>query len=225
MSAISKWKSNLFEVTEVDELDHIPNTLSDDWQSLSDSLVLEAISHDNQSDLTVAITEYALQDNFYMRRVDGWVSVISLFEVGDLLQYNNVPLENFIIVNLYKLVALSKIYNNCPPTDEGIPDIIHDETRSCLFDMNGLKTDVIHSTARPCICSQCQATMLKTQLPQGFLSKICKELKNVRKPMFYRLQDYIKKRPLCSIAIMVASALIIELLANAAYDIIAQIWK
>ena len=43
--------------------------------------------------------------------------------------------------------------------------------------------------------------------------------------MYYRLQDYIKKKPLVSIGVMVVSALVIGILANVAYEVIAQIWK
>ena len=160
-----------------------------------------------------------------MRQISEKVTVISLFEVGDLLQYNNIPLENFIIVNLYKIVALSKIYKQLFPTCEKIPDIIHEEPRSCLFDMNGLKTDVIYSTARPIICQQCRSVMEESQLPQGFLISICKELKAIRKPRYYRLQDWIKRRPFWSLFIMFIGAVVVEILANIFYEFISQIWK
>lgn len=222
---ILKWKSSLFDVIAIDEIPYIQNMPYNIWQFLTDEQVLNEISHDEKFDLTIAITEYGLQDNFYMRRVSKGVSVVSLFDVGDLLQRYNIPLENFIAINLYKMLSLIKIYNEVPITSEGIPDIIHDETRSCLFDMNGLKTDVIYSTARPIICQQCQAVMSSKQLPYGFLSTICKELKNIRKPMYYRLQDYIKRRLLISISIVALSAVVIEIIANLAYELIALIWK
>lgn len=224
-SVISKWKSGLFDVIAIDEKTYIPNMNSDDWQYLSDTQVLDIISHDEKSDFTIAITEYELEDNFYMRRITEGVSVLSLFEVGDMLQYYNIPLENFIAINLYKMVALLKIYRKLPITREEIPPIIHDETRSCLFDMNGIKLDVIYSTERPNICQRCQVTMKGIQLPHGFLNRICKELKKIRKPRYYRLQDYIKKRPLISIGIMMIGALIIGILANLAYDGILKIWR
>lgn len=223
-SLISKWESSLFDIIAIDEKPYICNMNSDEWQSISDKQVLDAISHDGQSDFTIAITEYKLEDNFYMRRISEGVAVLSLFEVGDMLLHYNIPLENFVAVNLYKMVALLKIYKKVPITSEEIPPIIHDETRSCLFDMNGNKTDVIYSTERPSICQQCQSVMMESQLPDGFSRRICKELKKIRKPRYYRLQDYIKKRPLFSICIMLASALVIEIIANLVCDFIPKIW-
>ena len=84
---LKQWKSKLFSIDTVNEISYMPKTdYSDDWQSLSDEQVSTNVKRDNNSDITIAITEYKLEGNFYMRRVDNNVVVISLFEVGDILQ-------------------------------------------------------------------------------------------------------------------------------------------
>jgi hypothetical protein len=213
---LKQWKSNLFSIDNVNEISYMPESdYSDDWQYLPDEKVSANVKHESNSDITIVVTEYRLEDNFYMRRVDRNVVAISLFEVGDILQNYHIPSEYFIFKNIYEIVTLLHIYHKLPTTKEEIPDIIHDETRGCLFDMHGIKTDIIYFfTGKHSLCSQCEAYLVKKQLPKDFLKDLVGELRKIRKPAFYKIYDFVKCHPIWSIAIVVISQLVIGLLAG-----------
>jgi len=213
---LERWMSKLFSIGTVNEISYMPESgCSDDWQYLTDENVSANVKHESNSDITIAITEYRLEGNFYMRRVNNNVVTISLFEVGDILQYYHIPLEYFILKNIYEIVTILHIYDRLPTTREEIPDIIHDETRGCLFDMHGIKTDIIYFfTGRHSLCSQCEAYLVKKQLPKDFLKDLVCELRKIRKPAFYKIYDFVKCHPIWSIIIVVISQLVIGLLAG-----------
>lgn len=213
---LQKWDSKLFAINSVHEITYMPQVEHlIDWQYLPDEEVSTNIRHEDNSDITIAITEYKLEGNFYMRRVENNVVAISLFEVGDILQNYRIPIEHFILKNIYEIVTMLHVYRNLPTTREGIPDIIHDETRSCLFDMHGIKTDVVYFfTEKPSLCPQCEANLLQKQLPENFLSILKKEIAKIRKPLFNRIYDFIKCHPVWAIIIAVASQFCIGLLGG-----------
>jgi hypothetical protein len=217
LSSLRRWNSDLFEVVTLQERAHAPDG-DQEWQEfLDDSEGLP--EPDVSSDITVAITEYGLEDNFYLRRLRSGLILMSLAEVGSLLEERNVPLENFILRNLY-CVSLIRYHQGraCPTSRNGRPDLIHDETRSCLFDMNGIKSDVLYSSSEPCVCSACKAKLESADLPAGVLRSVGRELARIRKPLYFRMRDFVRRRPLVSLSLAFAGGLLLELIGNAAYD-------
>ena len=216
MKKLQRWDSRIFAINSVHEIPYMPQVENlIDWQYLPDEEVCANINHEGNSDITIVITEYKLEGNFYMRRVDNNIVIISLFEVGDILQNYRIPIEHFILKNIYEIVTMLHIYRNLPTTREGIPDIIHDETRSCLFDMHGIKTDVVYFfTEKPSLCPQCEANLSHRQLPENFLNILRKEITKIRKPLFNRIYDFIKCHPVWAIIIAVVGQFCIGLLGG-----------
>ncbi len=215
---IKRWPSELFKVSAISTCTNIPDGKVR-WQEFADD-DLTFVKPVGGADITVAITEYALKDNFYIRCIPGPVVVMSLFEVADILEWQSIPLEHFVVRNLYEICLLHLLYGNVAPTADSIPDIIHDETRSCLFDMNGLKGDVVFSTSRPSLCQQCRATLAGSQLPDQTMAYLEKELRKIRKPLYYRIAGFVKQHPILSLCIAFACGLGIELIGNWAYDLL-----
>lgn len=215
---IQNWSSKLFTITGVSTRLNIPDG-KEGWQEFTDK-ELAFVKFESNADITVAITEYALEDNYYLRRLDSGVVVISLYEVASLLEGQNVPLEHFILRNLYELNMIFLLCGGLQPTKKGIPEIIHDETRSCLFDMSGLKSDVIFSTSKPSICTQCFAILDQSQLPSNTLHYLKKELHKIRKPRYYRIAEFVKQHPILSMCMAAILSLAMNLVANLAYDMI-----
>ena len=73
----------------------------------------------------------------------------------EILFKKNIPIENLVLYLIYAYTLAFIKYDNKIPKNGGAFDIIHDETRGCLFDMHGIKTDVIYSCNKPIICSSC----------------------------------------------------------------------
>lgn len=100
-----------------------------------------------------------------------------------------------------------------PPTTE-YTSYAHDETRGCLFDMNASKMDAVHSCHRPIICEYCISKLKEASVSNETISTVQTEIGRIRKPLFIRMSDFVRKHPLWSIAISLLTALFIGILGS-----------
>lgn len=217
--SIEKWKSQVLEVHHIDQIQTLPDTDGDSW-SYTDELLESIIQPDTEYDCTVGIINAPLEDNYYIRRLANSICILSLDETADILRDVNLSLENFIIRNLYELCSAYLEHGRQIP--ESVYAIAHDETRSCLFDMNANKADIVFSTAQPIICESCKVRMMRSQISKEFLPSVEKELKRIRKPLYYRLTDLIKTHPIWALVITSLSAIILNIFSNYVYDFLPK---
>jgi len=76
------------------------------------------------------------------------------------------------------LVVIYQSNNALIPT--GYATWAHDDIRTCLFDMNMDKNDIVFSLHKPQLCTQCTARSQRYQLPNGFLETLKNELKKFK---------------------------------------------
>lgn len=160
-------------------------------------------------DFVFAITNYNLENNFYARRLTDKRAILSLREISGYLRRDNIPLENLILKMIYEYsLGFDKKTNNFDMK------MLHDETRCCIFDMNGILEDVIFSCNAPSICDACRAILKKKSFPINILNNVEKELKKLKKPLFYRMLGWIKIHPVYSILISSVYAIFLGILSS-----------
>ena len=200
-----KWKSDIFEITDIQEKECLHDCETTDgyldYNFTRDSIKNEIICPE-KSDYAIALTQYSFDGNFFMFRTEKKCVGISLYGIPEILQIENIPIENFIIKQIYEICALSFIYTEI--SDDNV-DIFHKETRRCIFDLNGERTHILYNTEQPEICINCKAKFQEKQIPQGIISIFDKELKKIKKPLINNIERSIKKYPLFS---MILSAII-----------------
>lgn len=222
---LKDWQSDIFKVCQIEVCNNVPDG-NGDWQTFLDDDLPAIVKRVAQSDFTIAITEYALEDNFFIRRIDDNCVAISLHFISDILENEHIPIENFILRNIYMLSIIYEKYNrDIPPSHVTIPDILHDETRSCIFDMCGLLADARYSSAQPCICSQCQAVLDKSQLDANTRHSLGRELKRIQKPLYYRISDFIKSHPIWALVITSLYGIILGVATNGIYDLVKTVFE
>lgn len=86
--------------------------------------------------------------------------------------------------------------------------------------MCGNKADIVFSTEKPKICQPCKARVMELQLSRDFLPTMEKELPRMKKALYYRLSDFVKKKPILAIFITSLSAVLLSMTANLFYDIL-----
>jgi hypothetical protein len=217
ISKISKWKSFLFSISEAHHLGIIPNSDGLDWE-YTDAKLSEILIPDQAYDLTFAIGNFPLENNFYMRRISNNVAILSLFETGDILRNSDLKIENFIIRNIYEIVLVYLKFNKQVP--ESAYTVAHDEIRGCIFDINSYKPDIVYSTEKVKLCSECRIQFEKLTLPHDFMRKLDRELCRIKKGKFYIIANWIKANPILSILITTLSALIIDVLSHYIWELI-----
>lgn len=214
---IEGWKTSFFSIQSIAIINNLPDSEGKNW-SYTDRQLERFIKKDDSVQITVALISHELQANYYGRRLSGNRYVLSFYETDEIILNADLKLEHFVIQNLYYISALYHIYNGKIPVSE-TDQTTHQDIRSCLFDFNAEKADLIYSLGKVSICNECQIKFDKKTVPTDFVEKIKSELKQIKKSQYYVIRDFIKRRPVLSIIIGIVFSLIINMISNFLYDI------
>lgn len=153
--------------------------------------------------------------------------VLTLNEITQFLNLNNIPLENFVLRNLYSFTLRYRRRANTVPDMSESASVTHDETRGCLFDMNGIKSDIVESCDTPIICPDCQRKLIIERLPEQEVETVKGEIKKIRKHLYYQIVDFIKEWPKTALLLSSLYAILLGIVgsisASFAYDWIKKI--
>jgi hypothetical protein len=214
---LKKWESKYFKITSIDTVACIKVDHFSDESSYPSSKIKEDVGDDeNGIDIKIAIIDQPLDDNYYMHRLDNKKAVISIFPVVKILREEKIPLENYLIRCIYEIVVFA--YEGLGSVDKNIYLIPHHETRSCLFDMNVFIERVIYSSVKPTICNECKSRLERKTLPDNFVKNIEKELKKINRPLYYRIENQVKKRPFFYLILTAIIAVLLNIFSNMIYD-------
>lgn len=218
---IKQFKSSVFEISNVSEILNISNAESFPYLEFSDNKLRNEVNSkisSTQNTINVLVCWLPLEGNWYARILGENLTVLSLYETGDILLSNHISIENFIIKNILELTAI--YYYLGERIREAGYELPHDQTRKCLFDMNYDKGDIIFNTNSPQLCNSCSSKFDAANLPENFKKKLEKDLKKLKKEFFYRVYDFVESHPKISIFIATFFALIINVISNYLYDLI-----
>ncbi|WP_459744553.1 hypothetical protein [Pseudomonas sp. 3A(2025)] len=219
---LKEWKSSIFEITgEIESFDL--NCKSDGHQwDYSDKTLEPEIPSISSEHFLIAIVNFPIEENWYTRRLKNNRILFSFHEIKDILTSSNIPLENAILRLIYAQTLLYKRNGNRIPTNAENTDYTHDDTRGCIYDLNGIKTEIINSCHKPVICPSCVATIKREKISIELLKKYQSEIIKIRKDLFYRITDFIKQHPLWSLLISSLTAICLgaigSILASYIYD-------
>jgi hypothetical protein len=226
---VKKWKSSVFEVVDgIESYSLSKNSDAEGW-AFTDTSLETVLPRDFSGDFLIAIVNVPLEFNWYTRRLSGNRIVFTFYEIKDILREANIPLENVIYRVLYAYTLKFKRSGNRIPKYGEETHFNHDETRGCLFDMNGIKDDVIYSCNNPIICSDCVAKLRNERISDETISSCQNEIKKIKKELFYRMADFIKRHPILSLLISGLTAVVLgtigSLIASVIYEAINTVNK
>ena len=162
--------------------------------------------------INVFVLDAPLEYNYYSRILDNDYVVVTYYQIREILYKEDIPLENFLLRLLY---AYSFIYMAKQGEHMAMSDEVRFEhaRKGCLFDMCGIKTEVIYSSVSPSLCIECE-NKLNGKVQTAVINKVRKELKHIRKDFYHRVLSFLKKYPYLSLIISLLTALALNLLAN-----------
>lgn len=219
LSKLKRFKSRFFHITEVERIDELPKPQKDDgfldivYSCDEVTALMEPV---NTTDLVVGIINYRFDDNFYLHRTGENKACLSIADIDRHLLARNISIENFIIKNIFEMIVFINTLGKFD-TDE-VYDFVHQDTRGCLFDMNGDKLDVIHNTERPIICNSCKGKINAKSVPDNFIKHLEKELRRIRKPYVSTIELFIKQYPLFSLAVTFLLGILINIISNMIWE-------
>lgn len=222
---IDKWKSDLFEIiTPINSYTIIGNSDGAYWEFSDENIETQLPSRDG-ADLLLAVTNVPLQNNFFARRFTDNRVCMTYNSMTEILRFDNIPLENLLLRVLYSMSFVYKRYGNKMPLNSEVTNFTHDETRGCIFDMNGVKTDVVYSLNIPQLCHSCVEILTSnqgTRIEKNLVDTVQQELKKIKKARYYRIADFVKRRPILTIII---SSVVAVLLGAVGSIIATLIWE
>lgn len=195
------WSSSVFEV--IGEIENYALNCQSDgygWE-FTDEALEEVLPANFSGDFLVSIVNVPIEANWYSRRLTSNRVVFSFHEIKDILTFSNIPLANVVYRLLYAYTLLYKRSGDRIPANTEHTNFTHDETRGCLFDMNGIKTDVVYSCHKPIICSSCVERLRQEKVSIDTIERCQSEILKIQKDLFYKMADFIKHYPIWSLAI------------------------
>lgn len=222
LSRIPVWRSDVFElVGEIENFALRCDSDSDGWV-FSDTLLKAQLPAHGGTDFLVAIVNVPIEDNWYSRRLGDNQIVFTFSQIRDFLAWENIPVENAILRVLYAYTLLYRRSGNKIPGFDEAPSFTHDETRGCLFDMNGIKSDLVESCNKPVVCGECEERLRNERVSTQTIKIVQKEIRKIRKHLYYRAFDFVKAKPITALAISSAFAISLgvagSLIASYIYD-------
>jgi len=205
---IKEWDSKLFKVVDIGSYNITSGADLPSW-AFSDNNIEKQLPVREMEDILLAITNVPIENNYYLRRFSNNRVCLTYKGITEILLFNNIPLENLVLRTLYSTSFVYKRYGNrIPQMSENIR-YTHDETKGCIFDMNGVKTDVVYSLDRPQLCHSCVEILRSNEINRidiNIINNAQKELRKIRKAKYYQTFDWIKKRPIWALIISIIGA-------------------
>lgn len=209
---IVKWKSEIFEILKpINTVAIVGNSDGGSWEFLDKNIDKQLPERDG-ADVLLAVTNVPLQNNYYIRGLADNKACMTYEMMADILKADNIPLENLLLRMLYFISLTYKHYGGRSPISEEQISIIHHETKGCIFDMNGVKTDVVYSLNGPQLCHSCVETLTtkpKHKIEKEVIDKVQSELKKIKKGLYYKITDFVKRKPILAIFISSTVAIIL----------------
>lgn len=222
LNRVSAWRSEVFALAgDIENFALRCDSDSDGWV-FSDALLKEQLPAHASADFLIAIVNVPIEDNWYSRRLGDNQIVFTFSQIKEFLAWENIPLENAILRVLYAYTLLYRRSGNKIPSFGEVPSFTHDETRGCLFDMNGIKSDLIESCNKPVVCGECEERLRNERVSTQTIKTVQKEIRKIRKYLYYRVFDFVKAKPVAALAISSAFAILLgaagSLIASYVYD-------
>jgi hypothetical protein len=171
-------------------------------------------SNTREDSFTVAIVNVPIEDNWFSRRLGDNEIVFTFYEIREVLAAENIPLENAVLRLLYSYALVYiRNGNHIPDYCEGL-SFTHDETRGCLFDMNGTKNDIVESCHNPILCNECEERLSNGRVPSRVITSAKREIHKIRKPIYYMALDFVKTKPLWALLISSFYAILVGVIST-----------
>jgi hypothetical protein len=214
LARVRSWHSSVFQIVGSPESYAVTrDSDGPDWE-YTDTALEALLPLKFEGDFLFALVNLPLTDNFYGRRLSGNRAVVSLHEVAEIMRMANIPVENAVLRLLYSAVlTYARFGNELPRTGDNEP-YTHDETRGCLFDMNANKLDLVASCDRPSVCPDCVTALRAKTVPLELIANVQRELKRIRKPLYFRLLDWIRSHPLVALLVSAIAALLLGIISS-----------
>lgn len=210
---LRRWKSAAFEITDIDSFQLNEDAKGEDWE-FTDQQLDKYLPNQVDGGFLIILMSVKLEDNRYVRPLSNNRILFTFYQIDQILRFHSIPLKNIVLRVLYAACLVYLRYGNRIPRMVEQVSYAHDETRGCLFDMTASKLDVVYSCDKPILCEHCVAKLKNIPVSNEIIGTVQSEIKKIRKPLFHRMADFVKRHPVTSILISLSTALVVGIVAS-----------
>ncbi|AND85376.1 hypothetical protein GTH52_01995 [Clostridium tyrobutyricum] len=176
--------------------------------------LLSEKSEKNKFDMCIGFVDTVIEKNYFGKRLDkdNNIYVISFYEIDCILKDKHIDLFNYMITTMYRYITRYKLQITGN-------DLVHDETRGCIFDMCGDKRDVVYFCQKPIICDECRNKINNHVHSEKYMIMLDRELASIKPILFDRIINFIKSHSKISLVIGIISTIILDLISSKIYDV------
>lgn len=226
LNRIQKWKSNFFQIEVVEERHYLPrksdgredDTWEYSYEQLEKSLYKFRPSIGNELDLTIFVLDAPIEEDYLTYIIGPNRIVLTYYDARDFMLKENIPLENYLISNIYTYVFLlfSKLNSGQKPVliKDDEDDITHDYREGCIYDFCGTKEDIVFSCVKPIICNRCTKYLTEHGVAMEDINQAKKELKRLKRNRYYQVVQWLKFHPMDSFFLSCFLAVILSIIAG-----------
>ena len=215
--------SKLFEISNCITINQLPSC---DWEwGYTDQAIISLLNDHNVNndkyDMCMCFIDSPIEDNYFSRDLvefDNKTVLCSFYEVYSIFERNNIDIFNYIhgsilnrVVQIKTLGIINEDYYS------------HDDMRHCLYDKCGIKSQITKKYGDPKLCPECRSKISTLAVDQELITILEKEFKSFRKPLFYRIIEFIKKKPVLSILITIGSTIILNIIAAVIFELLKKL--
>ena len=208
-------KSKIFEIISIKKVS-LPNA-EYDWTYYDSQLSNLMHCGSFNANISIGFIDYPLEDNYFLRKISDCAAVATFFDTYDLMSEANIDPNNFILLIIY---ICCTVFVQATHEIEYMEDLFHDEARGCLFDMAGIKSDILLSTIHPQLCYECETRLRNCVIDKEYIPTLKRELKRIKKSRYYRIIAWIKDHPVLSIIITSVFTIILNLISSLIFQLL-----
>ena len=189
---------------------------------LSDADFLSLAKGPNGADLSVAIVNMGLENNYFSRPITEKLIVISIADIETLNMHEGISVEMFLARFLYAFATMFRACNDRLPTYQQVEELMGKNPQGCLFDMCRTKPRIAMFFRQPYLSPEACVFLRKHSLPEDFISSLQNEIKGLRIGQYYRIKDWLKAHPIAAMVFAFLGATLSGILGNYVYGIICH---
>ena len=137
--------------------------------------------YEDRFDYLVLLTSVPIEDNFYTKSLSPKIIVLTAFESEGILVKSGRSIEEGIAIGLCGELVSVEFQR---VTGRGWEELFHPDTRGCLFDYAGLKSQAVAKLKRCEICDASRGLLKETNINDQLLETVEGILRRIRRPSF-----------------------------------------
>lgn len=135
--------------------------------------------HLTNYDLVVVLTSVPIEENFFTRDIHRRVVLCTTYQAEQFIEITGRTTEEYFALSVCPELISTEFQEH---TGRPWSDLFHQDLRGCLFDFQGIKSQISAYLTKVSMCDQCRALLSKANVDRRVISFAETLLAKIRRP-------------------------------------------